>query len=76
MAGMESVLDMVKLTEEQHKEGYWVERSGSSVLLWHHQNQIALLWSSPDVERKVREVIERRKELKEVEERTGWKLSR
>ena len=76
MASMESVLDMVKLTEEQEKEGYWLEQSRSNVLVWHHQNQIAPLWSSPDVERKVWEVIERRKELKEVEERTGWKPSR
>ena len=58
---------MVKLTEEQEKEGYWAEQSRSNVLVWHHQNQIALLLFSPDIERMVQEVVERRrKELKEI----------
>ena len=65
---------MAKLTEEQEKEGYWVEQSGNDWLVWHNNNQIALLCSSPDIDRKVQEVVERRsKELKEVEEKTGWK---
>jgi len=43
------------------------------VLVWHKKNQIALLYKSPDIEH-VQEVVEkRRKELKEVEEKTGWK---
>ena len=64
----------IKLTEEQQKEGYWVEQSGDNVLVWHRNNQVALLCSSPDIDRKVHEVVERRrKELKEVEEKTGWK---
>jgi len=44
------------------------------VLVWHKKNQIALLYKSPDIEHEVQEVVEkRRKELKEVEEKTGWK---
>jgi len=27
--------ETVKLTEEQEKEGYWVEQSGEYVLVWH-----------------------------------------
>lgn len=70
----QNVLRRIRLTEEQKKEGYWVEPSGSYVLVWHHKNQIALLLASPDINRKVKDVIERRqKELKEVEEKTGWK---
>ena len=66
--------EKVKLTEEQKKEGYWVEGSGDYVLVWHHKNQIALLRSTPDIDRKVQESVERRRrELKEVEEKTGWK---
>ena len=64
----------VALSAEQQKEGYWVEASGSYVLVWHHKNQIALLYHSPDIARKVQDVVERRrKELKEVQEKTGWK---
>lgn len=64
----------IKLTEAQKKEGYWFEESGEYVLVWHNKNQIALLHSSPDIGRKVQDSIEkRRKELKEVEEKTGWK---
>ncbi len=73
---MMTVSNEVKLTEEQEKEGYWVEQSGSNVLVWHNKNQIALLCSSPDIQSKVQDVVERRrKELKEVEEKTGWKPS-
>ena len=65
---------MAKLTEEQQKEGYWVEEAGSNTLVWHRNNQIALLSTSPDIDRKVQDVVEKRgKELKEVEEKTGWK---
>jgi hypothetical protein len=65
---------MGKLNEEQEEEGYWVEKVGSNVLVWHHKNQIALLCSSPDIQHKVQDVVERRrKELKEAEEKTGWK---
>jgi len=67
---------VVKLTEEQEKEGYWVEQSESTVLVWHHKNQVALLLPSPDIERRVHEVIDRkRRELTELEEKTGWKPS-
>ena len=70
----EKILDKVRLTEEQEKEGYWTEVCQDRVLVWHKKNQIALLLYSPDINRKVQEVVEgRRKELKEVEEKTGWK---
>jgi len=66
--------ETVKLTEEQEKEGYWVEHSGEYVLVWHRNNQIALLLATADIAQKVQDTIERkRKELKEVEEKTGWK---
>lgn len=66
--------EVARLTEEQKKEGYWLELSGNNVMVWHHKTQIALLYCSPDIDRKVQGVVERRrKELKEVEEKTGWK---
>ena len=62
----------IKLTAEQEKEGYWVEPSGSYVMVWHNNNQIALLIDAPDINRKVQEVVERRRqELKEIAEKTG-----
>jgi hypothetical protein len=64
----------IELTEEQKKEGYWVEGCEDRMLVWHKKNQIALLYKSPDIDQKVQETIERRrKELKEIEEKTGWK---
>ena len=64
----------IRLTEEQEREGYRVEQSGDNLLVWHRNNQVALLLSSPDIAGRVQEVVERRRgELKEVEERTGWK---
>ena len=66
--------EVARLSGEQKREGYWVEQSGNNVLVWHNNNQIALLLCSPDIDHKIQEVIERRrKELKEVEEKTGWK---
>ena len=65
---------LAKLTEEQTKEGYSVEQSGNNVLVWHKNNQIALLCCSSGINKKVREVVEgKRKKLKEVDEKTGWK---
>jgi|GEM_PF-1186292 hypothetical protein len=70
----QELISRIKLTDEQQKEGFWVEQSGENILVWHHNNQIALLLPSGDIERKVQEVIEqRRAELKEIEERTGWR---
>ena len=70
----EKTADKVKLTEGQEKEGYWAEVCQDRVLVWHRNNQIALLYQSADIDRKVQEVVERRrKELKEVEQKTGWK---
>jgi len=71
---IQPVPEKVRLTEEQKKEGYWVEDCHDRVLIWHKKNQIALLYKSPDIDHKVQETIERkRKELKEVEGKTGWK---
>ena len=64
----------IKLTEGQQKEGYWVEWEENRVLVWHRKNQIALLYGSPDIDKKVQDVVEkRRRELQEVYEKTGWK---
>ena len=69
--------EVAKLAEEQEKEGYRVEDCEDRVLVWHKKNQIALLYKSPDIDRKVQEMIgQRRKDLKEVEEKTGWKADR
>ena len=68
--------NVVKLTEEQKKEGYRVELSGEYVLVWHRNNQVALLRLTPDIQDKVHSVVEkRRQELREVEEATGWKAN-
>ncbi len=71
---IQPVSEKLRLTDEQEKEGYWLEDCQDRVLVWHKKNQIALLYKSSDIDRKLQEVIERRrKELKEVEEKTGWK---
>ena len=74
MSESQKISETVELTEEQAKEGYQVEYSGSNLLVWHNNNQIALLLPAPDIHQKVRDVVERnRKQLKEIEEKTGWK---
>jgi hypothetical protein len=74
MADSQKPSQTVGLTEEQQKEGYWIEDCEDRVLVWHKKNHIALLYKSPDIDRKVQETVERRrKELKEVEKKTGWK---
>ncbi len=74
MARGGKVSSSVKLTPEQEKEGYWVQESFGNLQVWHYKNQIALLSISSDIDRKVKDVVERRRrELKEVEEKTGWK---
>jgi len=52
---------MVNLTDEQEKEGYWVEQSGNLVRVWHYKDTIALLLSSSDIHHKVQDVVERRR---------------
>jgi hypothetical protein len=70
----EKIRDKVSLTEEQEKEGYWTEVCQDRMLVWHKKSQIALLYMSPDIDQEVRDIVERkRKELKEVQEKTGWK---
>lgn len=72
---LREVLQMT-LTEEQKREGYRVGDCEDRVLVWHKKNQIALLYKSPDIDQKVQETIgRRRKELKEVEEKAGWKAN-
>lgn len=66
--------ESIKLSEEQIKEGYWVEQSDNNILVWNGRNQIALLYLSPDIGYKVNDVIERRRrELRDVVAKTGWK---
>ena len=70
----EKIRDKVSLTEEQEKEGYWTEVCQDRVLVWHKKSQIALLYMSPDIDQKVQETVERRRqELKDVEAKTGRK---
>jgi hypothetical protein len=52
---------MVNLSDEQEKDGFWIEQSGNLVKVWHHNNAIALLLLSSDIYRKVHDVVERRK---------------
>jgi hypothetical protein len=52
---------MVNLTDEQEKEGYWVEQSGNLVKVWHYKDTIALLLSSSDIHHKVQDVVERKR---------------
>lgn len=62
------------LTPDQTAEGYSVVAANGYVQVWHYRNQIALLLPSDDLAAKVNDVIERRRRtLKEVEEKTGWK---
>ncbi len=69
-------LTAIRLTKDQKQEGYWVERIEDRVLVWHNKSQIGLLYTSPDINRKVKDLIEkRRQQLKEVYEKTGWKAA-
>ncbi|MCX5995722.1 MAG: hypothetical protein NTV59_06980 [Chloroflexi bacterium] len=52
---------MVNLTDEQEKEGYWIEQSGNLVRVWHYKDTIALLLSSSDIHHKVQGVVERKR---------------
>jgi hypothetical protein len=64
------------LTPEQSAEGYTVSSVFGNVQVWHKHSQIALLLPSDDLATRVNEVIERRRRtLKEIEERTGWRAS-
>ena len=59
---------VIELTEEQEKEGYWVEIMEDRVLVWRKKNQLALLLASPDIHNRVQELIERkRREQKDNE---------
>jgi hypothetical protein len=77
MVGTQDLLQKkIRLTKEQKEEGYWVEQSGNLVTVWHNNSQIALLVSSSNINEKVQEVLERRrKDIKEAEQKTGWKPS-
>ena len=76
MSDVNGTRQLPNLKDDQQKEGYTLEQSGNYVLVWHNNNQIALLALSADIDSKVQDVVERRrKELKEVEEKTGWKAN-
>ncbi len=65
----------VELTGEQKQEDYWVEILEDRVLVWHKKNQLALLLASPDIQERVQELIQRkRQEFKELEAKTGCKI--
>jgi hypothetical protein len=69
-----TVADRILLSDKQVKEGYWVEHANRNVLVWHNNCQIALLIQSPDINRKVQDVVEgMRAKYKEIEKKTGWK---
>ena len=64
----------IRLTPDQEKEGYWLQESFGNLQVWHRKNQIALLLITPDINEKVRDVVERRRrDLKDVEAKTGWR---
>ena len=74
MTDREATPSPVTLTNDQEKEGYWVQESFGNLQVWHHKNQIALLMITQDIQDKVNDVIDRRrKDLQEVFEKTGWK---
>lgn len=67
-------VEAVLLTQQEEKLGYWTEKSGEYVLVWHDNNQIALLMDSPDIRDKVQQVVAKReKDLEEVFQKTGWR---
>jgi len=66
---------VIELTEEQKREGFWIEILEDRVLVWHKKNQLALLLASPDIQERVQEFIQRkRQEFKELEAKPGYKI--
>lgn len=62
------------LAPEQTAEGYRVAEVNGNIQVWHGKGQIALLLPAADLAARVNDVIERRRRmLKEIEEKTGWK---
>lgn len=62
------------LAPEDAAAGYWLAEANGYVQVWHGTGQLALLLPSGDLATKVNEIIERRRRtLKEIEEKTGWK---
>lgn len=58
--------EIVRLTEEQKKEGFRVERRGNSVLVLHRNKWIGLFPYARDIDHIVQQVVERRRsKLKE-----------
>ena len=71
----EKTIPAIELTEEQKREGFWIEILEERVLVWHKKNQLALLLASPDIQERVQEFIQRkRQEFKELEAKTGCKI--
>jgi hypothetical protein len=71
----EKTIPAIELTEEQKREGFWIEILEDRVLVWHKKNQLALLLASPDIQERVQEFIQRkRQEFKELEAKTGYKI--
>ncbi|MFN8534436.1 MAG: hypothetical protein U0556_12925 [Dehalococcoidia bacterium] len=62
------------LTDEQAQAYYRLFVEGDYVQVWHGNTQIGLLLNREGVQDKARQIVERRRrELREVEEKTGWK---
>jgi hypothetical protein len=61
MVDTQRLSNPIRLTGEQEKDGFWVEQSGNLVKVWHHNNTIALLLLSWDINRKVQDVVERKR---------------
>lgn len=53
--------EVVKLTENQKRDGYRAERLGDSVLVWHKNTRIAVFPYSLDINHRVQQLLERRR---------------
>ena len=59
MVSSQQLFTQIKLTHEQKMEGYWIEWSGDLVFVWQHNNQVAMLLATPNIQDKVQDVINR-----------------
>lgn len=53
----------INIASELEKDGYWAEREGDYVLVWHRNNQIALLAYKPGIKSRVEEMARARQKL-------------
>lgn len=50
------------LTEEQEDKGYRLEFEGDYVLVWHDNNQIGLLLTTPDIAQRMQTLVEKHRQ--------------